>query len=120
MPDGSASFAEIQYFFRLRFSADEVHSLALVTLFSLPDPEILRCSSQTVYLCRYQGDMALKVVEVKTIKAVVSMVPDLKVTPAGNVEELGQFFLVEKPGLDIAELTGEEDQSDDDDNELYN
>jgi len=94
--------------------------LALVSLFSQPDPELLELSCQTVYSCRYEGDAALSVVDVKSIKSVISMVPYFRITPDGEIEQPeSEHFLVEKPGLDIAELVGEQDQEDDDDADLY-
>ncbi|GLB34150.1 hypothetical protein LshimejAT787_0110340 [Lyophyllum shimeji] len=109
-------FAEIQYFFRLAFG-DDVHSLAAVSVFSPPDCELLKKSYQTVYVCHYQGDHALLVIDVKQIDSVVSRVPYFKLTPNGDiVTPETEFFLLEKLGLDITCLLGEmeEDEGPDD------
>ena len=68
----------------------------------------------------YKGDAALRVVDAKSIQSVVSMVPHFKILANGNFETPAtRFFLVEKPGLDIASLVGEEVDDDDDDDDLY-
>ena len=51
--------------------------------------------------------MALRFIDVKTIQAVVSMVPHTPVIQGLPAE--GRFFLVEKPGLDVAVMTGAEE-----------
>ena len=82
--------------------------MALVSLYSRPHRELLRLSSDTLYSCEYKGDNALRFIDVKTIQAVVAMVPH---TPAiGHQEPSEQFFLVEKPGFDVAVMTGFEDE----------
>lgn len=80
----------------------ERRTLALVSLYSPPDQDILAESHNTLWICRYQGDQALKVVDIKTITAVVSL-PCLPGAPEGT------HFLVEKPGLDVAHMGGQDE-----------
>jgi len=80
----------------------EERTLALVSLYSLPDQNILTESHNTLWICTYQGNQALKVVDVKTITAVV-LLPCLP----GALE--GTHFLVEKPGLDVAHMGGQDE-----------
>jgi len=86
-------------------------ALALVSLFSKPDESLLSISVNTLWSCEYQGDNALQFIDVKTIQAIVAMIPH-------RVEILGFplsecFFLVEKPGLDVAVMACvEEDMPD--------
>jgi hypothetical protein len=48
--------------------------------------------------------MALRFIDVKSIQSMVAMVP---YTPAIEGEDLGEwFFLVEKPGFDVAIIVG--------------
>jgi len=57
-----------------------------------------------MWSCEYQGDAALKFIDVKTIQSVVAMVPH---TPAIEGQDPGErFFLVEKPGFDVAIIAG--------------
>ena len=78
--------------------------LALVSLYSHPDPSLLRLSVNTLWSCEYHGDAALRFINVKSIQSVVAMVPH---TPAIEGEDLGErFFLVEKPGFDVAIIAG--------------
>ena len=65
-------------------------------MWSEPDPQLLKESSQAVYASIYRGQDTLQVIEAKSIVAVVAMVP---MRPAdGDRSQL--FFLLDKPGLD--------------------
>ena len=74
----------------------------------MPHRELLYISSNTLYSCEYKGDDALCFISAKTIQVVVAMVPH---TPAISHQEPSErFFLVEKPGFDVAVMTGFEDE----------
>jgi len=101
-----SAIADVEYFFQLRFD-DVVHSLVLVSMFSPPDQDILELSHHAAYICRHGGPDALTVVDVKTINAVVAMVPDYQVTVEGNIiTPQNVFSLVESPFLKLAALRG--------------
>ncbi|SJL09586.1 uncharacterized protein ARMOST_12966 [Armillaria ostoyae] len=107
--NGRIDFAEVQYFFQLRFGED-IHTLALVSIYSPPNMSLLAESFQTVYTCDYQGDADLRAIFVTDIAAVVAMVPFFTVTNEGDIiTPENKYFLVEKPGLEISELRGEEE-----------
>ena len=96
------------YFFVLLARGGNKNMVALVSLYSMPHRELLRLSSNTLYSCEYKGNNALCFIDVKTIQAVVAMVPH---TPAIGHQELSErFFLVEKPGFDIAVMNGYKDE----------
>jgi len=81
--------------------------LALISLYSKPDNYLLSISANTLWSSEYQGNGALKFIDVKTIQSVVTMIPH-------KPEILGlppseRFFLVEKPGLDVTMMGGIED-----------
>jgi hypothetical protein len=99
---------EVRFFVHFFYEGEEI-ALALVSLYSRPDPTLLDLSFNTLWSCQYQGDMALQFIDVKTIQAVVSMVPHTPVIQGLPAQE--RFFLVEKPGLDVAVMTGAEDLS---------
>ncbi|KAL6308758.1 hypothetical protein BKA93DRAFT_815112 [Sparassis latifolia] len=65
---------------------NKIKSLALISLYSRPHTGLLR-------------DAALQIVDVNTILAVVAMVPH---NPFGDADH--HFFVVEKPGLDVAHM----------------
>ena len=69
--------AEVYFFVLLRSLEDQDHkvALALVSLFSDPDPTLLRLSVNTLWSCEYQGDAALRFIDIRSIQAVVAMVP---------------------------------------------
>jgi hypothetical protein len=107
--EGKIRLAEVRFFVHIHGEERET-ALALVSLFSEPDPTLLDLSFQALWSCQYQGDMALRFIDVKTIQAIVSMVPHMTAIQGRPVEEC--FFLVEKPGLDVVVMTGaDEDMS---------
>lgn len=94
----------------------------MLSIFSDPDQELLRKSSQTVYECHYRGQEVLQVVEFNSILSVVGMVPCFQVMPDGVIvvpENL--YFLVEQPSLEVARFFGLiGDEEDDEDNDVGN
>ena len=74
--------------------------LAMVSLYSDPCQDLLKLSYHTLFSCTYDIDM--KVIDVKTIRSVIAMVPH-KPFP-GDTRQ--RYFVVEKPGLDVAYLGG--------------
>lgn len=60
-------------------------------------------------MCHYGGDGTLVLVDAHAIKSVVAMVPFKEKPEAGGQRcHNGRFFVVEKPGLTLAELGMEE------------
>ena len=98
---------------------DVVYSLALVSVFSPSDLDVLKLSNNATYIC-YRGEPeVLSVVDVKTINTVVAMVPDFQVTADGNIIiPENRFFLVESPFLKLAVLSGQSGTLDGDDNAI--
>lgn len=96
------------------YNMDERHRLrwenvALISVYSLPDAQLLDFSHGTVWSCTHEGDDGLQIVDVKTITAVVAMIPHRPTLPSGITED--RFFMVEKAGLDVT-LTGVEVEDD--------
>lgn len=91
-------------------------TLALVHIYERPDPRLLRESHLTLWSCR-KGSRALqlRVVDVCEMEAAVAMVPH-SVDRLGE-EWAGRYFVVEKPGLDIAEMGGALDDLRDEEDE---
>ena len=70
----------VLYYFYLQFG-DLQYPLTTVNLFFFPNATLLTQSSQTVYLCSaLEGQDAIDVIPITSIKSVVSMFPDMKVT----------------------------------------
>ncbi|KAI0716630.1 hypothetical protein C8Q76DRAFT_617213 [Earliella scabrosa] len=108
--DTKDRFGEVQYFFQMQIRG-VVKTFAMVTTFSAPDVEILRSSCNVLRACTFQRDSQV-MVPVEDIAAGVAMVPlplteTEKVLPNTAALERDRFFVVEKPGLDIAMLRGE-------------
>ncbi len=62
---------------------------------------------QALWSCTYLGDGALKFIDVKDIQSVVAMVPHSPSIDGRPAED--RFFLVEKPGFDVALMSGAEE-----------
>jgi len=76
--------------------------LTLISVYSPIHPDIFKESHNTLWICTYQGDQALRVVDVKAITSIVTM-PHLPGHSDSTV------FIVEKPGLDVAHLGGQDE-----------
>ncbi|KAH8087197.1 hypothetical protein BXZ70DRAFT_994729 [Cristinia sonorae] len=102
--------AEVLYYFQMRVNG-KPDTFATVVLYSTPDPIILNESRKTVWACRKGEDAEIIVIQAKTISAVVAM-PPLPLSPAEKAEinshmkYKDRYYLIEKPGLDVAWLAG--------------
>ena len=109
--------ANVSYYFYLQFG-DLQYPLAVVNLFSFPDATLLSQSSQTVYLCSaLESQDAIKVIPISSIKSVVSMFPDLKVTPEGELVDTQKFALLRHPFIELAKYNTEGLFDEEDDND---
>jgi len=79
-----------------------------VSIYSPPNQALLDASFNTLWSCTYQGDAGLKVVDAKTISSVVAMIPHNAHNFPGDI--VGHFFVVEKPGLDVAHMGGNDEE----------
>ncbi|EJF56245.1 hypothetical protein DICSQDRAFT_71883 [Dichomitus squalens LYAD-421 SS1] len=74
-------YAEVQYFFRLRKmlddgGTDDVNmTLAMLSVYTPPDPAIQHETYGVLKACRYQGDASREVIDAKEITSVVAMIP---------------------------------------------
>jgi hypothetical protein len=93
-------FAEVYYYFRLLIGGME-KSLAMVSTYSAPHQHLFQLSYHTLWSCTHGGDSSLMVIDIKSIEAVVAMVPHQPFP-----DSPGRYFLVEKPGLGVAFLSG--------------
>lgn len=60
-------------------------------------------------MCRHHGDETLVLVDAQDIKSVVAMAPFMEKPENGGARHHdGRFFVIEKPGLSLAELGMEE------------
>ena len=102
-------FGEVYFFYRISVGEDDWQPVALVSLYSAPDPTLLKMSSNTLLVCQYHGEDSLVLVEANSIKSVVAMVPFMEKSEGDRPRRHDdRFFVVEKPGLSLAELGMEE------------
>jgi hypothetical protein len=116
--NGLIEYAEVQFYF-LHFTTDEASEVprpyALVSMYSRPIQELLVESSNTLWACRYCGNNDLRVVDLSCITACVSMQPLPPAPSPGDTDHgpsHGLWFVVEKSGLEDAQLTGFEEHAD--------
>ena len=84
---------------------DTEKTLAMVSIYSPPHALLLTLSYNTLWSCTYRGNHSLRVIDVKSIAAVVAMVPHQPFSENSSPDE--RFFVVEKPGLDVSSLGGD-------------
>ena len=92
------------------FGHGNTFTLAIVSSFSDPDPNLLARSFNTVYVAEYRGQDQIEVFDVHDIKSVIAMVPDFQAQDNGKIiTPRNQFFLVEEPCQEIASSQNEEE-----------
>lgn len=107
-------YGEVLYFFQHKIG-NNVHTLAVVSLYGLENALLLAESSGTVWACQAQGDDTLVVIDVKTILTCIAMVPHTFVIP--NTDPLQLFLAMDKIGAEIGNMGEAGDDSDDDDDD---
>ena len=91
-------FAEVKFYFTVAFG-DEMRAFALVFFYSPANEHLFRHSNSTLVVCRYYGDAALEVIDVKSIVSVVAMIP----FPFTIDEYNDNYFVIEQVGLDVVD-----------------
>ncbi|KAJ4495237.1 hypothetical protein C8R41DRAFT_895335 [Lentinula lateritia] len=102
--NGITEFGEVWYY----FITTDKEVFAMVSVYGRPDPDLLCQSSNALWACKYLSSQNLHVVPVARLQSVVSMQP----LPIFPHEQEGQWFVVQKPGIDNALITGHEDNMD--------
>ncbi|KAJ3810033.1 hypothetical protein F5876DRAFT_65983 [Lentinula aff. lateritia] len=113
--DGKLEFAEAHFFFHLAITENDTRTLAMVTLYTEPNPLLLRLSSSALWSCEHGNVDATRVVNVTEIEAVIAMV--LHSTEFLGEEWKDRIFVVEKLDLDVARMSGFVEDKDPEDNE---
>ncbi|KAF8978858.1 hypothetical protein BDQ17DRAFT_1394658 [Cyathus striatus] len=104
-PTAAWQFAEVLCYHIIDNEDGTEDVVAMVSLYSAPNPHLLDISFNALISCKPLGDEGILVVNVKSIHSVVAAIPHPP-TP-GHPELEGCVFIVEKPGLDIATLAEE-------------
>jgi len=101
--DRKTRIADVHFYFYLCFS-QELYALAMITLFSPRNASLWQESTQTIYLCEHPDDA--QAISIKTIKAVVSMFPDMQVTSSGEIVQTNKFSLFHYPFMELTNQLG--------------
>jgi len=94
--DGVVRFAEVQYYVSVLDEENVPQHRALVSLYGLPNAELLESSFHTLRACEYRGQNGLIVIPLLSIMSVVSMQPLPRLV--NDPENL--WYVVEKSGFD--------------------
>lgn len=97
-------FAEVKFYFTKRFGG-ETRAFALVSPYSPPNEYLLRMTSDTLVVCRHEGEATLWVIDTKSILSVVAMVP----FPFLLNNHDSNYFMIEQVGLDVIEADDDAD-----------
>lgn len=77
--------------------------LAMLRFFSMPDEGILADSSGTVYLCdQLDGPEGIVILPITSIHTVVSMFPEMEVSPTGQISLTGKFSLMHHTFIELS------------------
>jgi hypothetical protein len=105
--EGGMRIADVQFYFYLQFG-EAWYPLAMLRLFSMPDEDILANSSSTVYLCDpSDGPAGVVVVLVTSIHSVVSMFPDMEVSPSGQISLTGKFSMMHHAFIELTAFSSD-------------
>jgi hypothetical protein len=97
--------ADVQFYFCMCFGGIR-YPLAMVQLFSLPDEEVLRDSSDTIYLCDILlGRKGLCVAHVSVINSIVCMFPEAQVSKTGQITHTRKLALMQHPHIGMARFS---------------
>ncbi|KIN93212.1 hypothetical protein M404DRAFT_36291 [Pisolithus tinctorius Marx 270] len=88
-------------------------NVTLIQLYTFPDKSLLLLSSQTVISLKLTEEAII--IDVKKIKSVIGMIPH-KPTFMSRITE-DRYFIVEKPGLDVLQLSIQYNLNRDDDDD---
>ena len=97
--------------------------MAMASIYLAPNHFLREASYDTILSCTYLGNTSLRIVDIKSIESVIAMIPHC-VRRALGIEQImvqglailmetadewnweNRFFVVEKPGLEIAFMGG--------------
>ncbi|KAI0706255.1 hypothetical protein C8T65DRAFT_577277 [Cerioporus squamosus] len=103
--DGNIHVGEVQYFCITRRARQPV---AIVSVFAPRDALLYQKSSKTIELMEHRGDEAIRVINIKSIRAVVGMIPDKVITldeyknDHRHLHAGRKYFVMEKMGYALA------------------
>ncbi|KAI0360033.1 hypothetical protein OH77DRAFT_1419420 [Trametes cingulata] len=110
--NGPTEVGEVRFFCQV---GSQRRPVALISVFGPHDAQLYADSFETVEVREYRGSAALRVVDVKSIKTVVGMIPDEMPDAATyntdytHLHTGSRYFVVEKLGLKVGVLAGSDD-----------
>ena len=103
------SYVEVQYFFQVLIEVDgkvvKLVSGVMIRTYSDPESDILAKLYKMLHICRFEEDV-LSIIDIKTIQAIVRMIPFPLKTEEEEEPELrarfhNSFYITEKPFFEL-------------------
>lgn len=108
----------MQYFFRIPTIGGNNHTVALISLYTRPDPSLLKRSNQTLFPCRYTGNLSLHVISIFDIITSVAVAP-LPLKPGEESLYGNYIYAAEKPFAEaLVFITDDDDEDEDEEGEF--
>ncbi|KAJ7120709.1 hypothetical protein C8R43DRAFT_1136650 [Mycena crocata] len=107
-------FAEVRFFMTLEIQKVK-HYLAVASFYGPPDPHLFKISSKRYWSVQHQRDEDVRAFKIKDIDSCVTMAPDEQYRHLRDDESAeDRWFLMQKPGLKLAQWAGFEENMDED------
>lgn len=114
--NGKMRIGEVRFYLQLRLNLGRnVKTVAIVSCYGPPHPELLELSSHTYWTVQHLRNEGVEVVDVKSIQSVVMMAPDKQYPKRyQDGSELDRWYMMERPGLKISQMQGYQELDDSD------
>ncbi|KAJ7588206.1 hypothetical protein C8J56DRAFT_727546, partial [Mycena floridula] len=97
---------EVRFYLLLKIG-DHRSAVAVVSLYSRPDPVLLQQSSQMYWTMQHLQDAKIVVVNVTQIQSCVAVIPDMQYGKQHqDGTEKDRWYLGERPGLTLTGMIG--------------
>lgn len=109
--DNTIQVGEVRYFALLNIHGN-LHAVAVLARYGSPNENLMKHSYRTYDSRPHLQDHGITVIDIKKIQSVVMMAPDkIYQHHFRDGTEGDRWFLVEKPGLKVMTLMGNEEDS---------
>ena len=104
--DQQSYLAEVLFYMLLKVG-DTVKPVTLISFYGPPHTELYKASFGTYWMVQHLRDSAIRVVDIKAIKATVMLALDQRYPLFFNDgSEVDRWYLMEKPGLKLSQMIG--------------
>ncbi|KZP29720.1 hypothetical protein FIBSPDRAFT_815810 [Athelia psychrophila] len=105
--NGNTQFAEVLFYMLLSMQGGELRPMAMVSLYGPHHKGLWEASSKTYWTAQHLGDGGVRLIDAKSIDAVVMLAPDPRYgTRYHDGSEVNRYYRMEKPGLKLSQQIG--------------